>query len=521
MAFRRTAHALVSKTDIPFDLWMEEHRKIHEGAVPENTVKRIASDVLHRCNPKEYLLSHATIVASVDTYAPKGSRTGTRMEMGCQIDVRFPNFRIKPACQKIINNNGDAWERGLLLSTYKTFIGAANYLEHIQVPELSKGFIVDAIARDLGDTCYIDILVATHRKHRVLIQDILSGKMDSMSMGCISLFTTCTRCGNVASDDTQLCPHILYDGKNSLFKDEDGIDHRLAELIGHVSVPDSNMFIEASWVRNPAFTGAVRRNIINGEDANPQVAASIGQAADVYEIRRSMDPIDGLKKVARRIVAEDDPTSDSPDAMDKAAEDPLDDGESVLDAGVGEEKPESSESESSEPAPSSPGDNLAELVNKAQEMLLQSLVNDLGERMAPKPEDVGTAAPGLFGKADMNDNLMAFDRSLAGPFADRPDIRAFAMRAARAVVAGPSAVAAAGLSARDIIVLSWISDAARSQERPALLYKAAMTVGPVTAFPSERSFLAACGLRMGRRPTAEETRHLLRLGRLASISSKF
>lgn len=492
---------------------MEEHRKLHEGIVSADRINRIAKDVLRQCDPKQFLLSHATIVASVDTYAPKGSRTGVQTVQGCQIDVRFPDFRIKPECQKIINNNGDAWERTLLLSTYKTFIGAHNYLEHIQVPQLSKGFIVDAIARDLGNTCYIDILVATDRKHRVLVQDILSGKMDSMSMGCISLFTICSRCGNVASDDTQLCPHVLYDGKGSLYKDEDGVEHRLAELIGHVSVPESNQFIEASWVRNPAFTGAVRRNILNQGD--PAVAAKMDHAAEVFEIRRSMDPINGLSKVANRLAAEDDeqpadPASDSPDAMDAAmgGDEPKDDAA---------EEPKADEPKSDSPA----ADKFNELIEKAQELLLENLVSGLSEKLAPKPEDVGTAVPGLSSGANLNETLLSFDRSVERLYPNRPDIRAFASRAIRAVAAGRPGIARAGLTAKDIIILSWIRDAAKAEERPAVLYKAAMSVGPVSAFPSERSFLSACGLRVGHPLSAEESGFLTRLGRLASLSNKF
>src|ERR1700675_2593851 len=84
---------------------MDELRQQHEGAVSKDYAGRIAKDVLRKCDPKQYLLSHATIVASVDTYAPKGAVTGKRMERGVQVDVRYPDFRVKPACQEIINNN--------------------------------------------------------------------------------------------------------------------------------------------------------------------------------------------------------------------------------------------------------------------------------------------------------------------------------------------------------------------------------------------------------------------------------
>lgn len=61
---------------------------------------------------------------------------------------------------------------------------AVHNCEHVQIEDLSKGRIVDAVARDIGESIYVDILVATDRRHKDLIQAIESGKMSTMSMGC-------------------------------------------------------------------------------------------------------------------------------------------------------------------------------------------------------------------------------------------------------------------------------------------------------------------------------------------------
>lgn len=510
MAFRRTANALVSKSSIEFDEWMDELRDQHEGIVAKDHVGRIAKGVLRKCDPKQYLLSHATIVASVDTYSPKGAKVGRRMERGFEADVRHADFRIRPACQKIINNNGDAWERSLLLSTYKTFIGAPNYLEHIQIPELSKGFIVDAIARDLGDTCYIDILVATDRKHQMLVRDIASGSIDSMSMGCISLFTTCTKCGNLAADDTQLCPCILYDGKNKFFTDDDGQEHRLAELIGHVSVPNSNQFIEASWVRNPAFVGAQRRNFLNPVDASPSLAFDLGRVLDINQLRLQSAVPDGLARAASVR------TADGEQQEEPSQEPPPDDAPS---GGT----PEGDPSPDAPDAPGSGEDKVQALVDRAQELLLEGIVKGLGDRLAPKPEDVPSATPSL-DDANLNETLLTgFDRTVArvraatslGPMRD------WALRVAPAVARGRRGVRAAGLTPRDLVVFSWVCDTAASSALPADMYQAAMRAGAPSGYPSEKSFLAACGVALGRRPSAGEARALSRLGRIASLADKF
>jgi hypothetical protein len=528
MAFRRTANAIMSKSSVLFDEWMEEIRRQHIGATSKDHVNRVAKTVLRKCDPKQYVLSHSTIVASVDSYAPQGAVTGKRMERGIQVDVRYPDFRIKPECQSLINNNGDAWARPLLLSSYKTFVGAPVYLEHIQIPELSKGFIVDAIARDLGHTCYIDLLTATDRKHSVLVRDILSGAIYGQSMGCISLFTICNKCGNVASDDSQLCPCILYDGKGSNFQDEQGLDNKLAELIGHVSVPNSNQFIEASWVRSPAFEGAVRRNILN-PDPEACLSASVGAAVEssrkVYEVR-ALEPLpNGIAKAASKKRLAQESQEELPE--DDSIEDTLDDG--------ADEEPSSSDSGTQDAGSSAPPksdesgeDKMQGFIDKAQEMLLESLVNSLGDRLAPKPEDVPTATlsladPGM-SSSNLNETLLtgsSFEPRLRSVFASNPSIIDWTLRVRRTILGGRRVISKSSLTPRDLIVFSWIADTVGNMTASPNLYKAAMKVGPITAFPSETSYLAACKTALNRPVSSKEIKFFTRIGRIASVSHKF
>jgi hypothetical protein len=510
MATRRYARAIVCNPSVQFDEWMETLRKQHEGAIPKDQLARTASVVLRKCNPNQYLLSHATIVASVDCYAPRSAKTGRQMVYGAQIDVRWPDYRIRPECHELINNNGDAWERSLLLQTYRTFIGAANYLEHIQLPALSKGFIVDAIARDLGKTCYVDILVATERKHQQLVTDILSGVIIGLSMGCISLFTICTKCGNVASDDSQSCPCIMYEGKGRKFSDEDGIEHPISELIGHSSVPNSNQFIEASWVRNPAFSGAIRRGFLNlGQETIEQ----IGQAKTAYEMRQAEPQLEGLRHAAsvRRGQALDDTESQFQTEMDAAQ------------GGQTQAPVDGTDQTGTDQGQVSPTDDpISNLVQKAQEQLLELLVKGLGEKLTPKPEDVGSVAPvSLPVTMHSNDNLVrAFDQGLARVFTGQNELVKWASKVWRiAHLGGRHAIKNAHLSPRDMVVLSWIEDRINGWELPAEIYQIAMNIGPITAFPSETSFLAACRTRMGRNPTPGECTALIRKGRVASIAN--
>ena len=263
MAFLRYARANVVQPSIHGLQW--DKVRVASGAKTINSsLKKQAEDILGEpFTPDRFLLTHSTIVCSVDAITPPNTKTGSIEENGQKINRKYSDYRISSGTDKFINNNLDSWSRGVIKKSYQTFIGAHNFVEHIQVEELSKGRIIDAVLRDIGDSIYVDILVATDRKHKDLVKQIESGQMNSMSMGCSVDFTICTKCGHVAADETEMCNHIKYE-KGNIFFDEQGNKHRVAELCGHEDIGGTAgvTFIEASWVATPAFTGAVARNTL-------------------------------------------------------------------------------------------------------------------------------------------------------------------------------------------------------------------------------------------------------------------
>lgn len=236
---------------------------------------RVARDIKvdwKQFNQDQFIFSHCTIVASVGTE-----------ENGYHID---------PVCTPLINNNGNAWTNPILLSSFRSFVGGENYLEHVQIPELSKGKILDAVIRPIryknsmmskeADVYYTDILVATDRKHDKLCSKIASGELGTMSMGCLAHYVQCSRCGSVMGDNDPNCVHIDHQLMQE-FTDSNGIKRMTAELCGRsfrdtngvwVGDPDSVKFIEASWVENPAFKGAVLNHFLSDI---PKAAAKILQ----------------------------------------------------------------------------------------------------------------------------------------------------------------------------------------------------------------------------------------------------
>lgn len=263
MAFLKYAKAQVVTPQLHGLEW--DKIRVASGAKRlDSSLKKKAEEILGEpFTPDRFLLTHSTIVCSVDAVTVPNKKTGSVQEEGQNINRKYADYRVTSETDKYINNNLDCWSRGVIKKSYKTFVGAHNFVEHVQVEELSKGRIIDAVMRDVGDSIYVDILVATDRKHEELVSQILSGQMNAMSMGCSVDFTICTKCGHVAADEPQMCKHVKYE-KGNVFYDEQGNKHRVAELCGHETTGETGgvTFIEASWVAVPAFKGAVARNTL-------------------------------------------------------------------------------------------------------------------------------------------------------------------------------------------------------------------------------------------------------------------
>lgn len=523
MARNHFAKAIVSNTGASFEQWMDSQRDKHEGIIPKNQVHRIAKQ-MNRINPEQYLLSHATIVASVDTFAPKNVKLGKSTIHGCEIDVSFPDYKIKPETLDLVNNNNDCWSRPVIVGTYRTFLGAQNYLEHIQIPELSKGTIVDAVARDIGRSVYIDILVATDRKHKKLVADILSGEMNSLSMGCVSLFTICAKCGNVSVDDSTSCPCVRYETKGKLFVDEDGNQQKICELIGHISVPESNKFIEASWVKTPAFAGAVRRDLLNPEMIRPSIhtvqeAIELNSRYDLSHLFAS----DLSRFASKSRIAQDDQGGGSEDqgvSQDQGG--PHDQGDSQQSGSQdqGQDSGESGESGSE--------DKLQVMIDKMQEKLMQGLLDGITDRLLQKAEVPSATVDPM--SISSNDNLVrsasiqsirnaskasiSFQQSLIQKFPKSPKLTRWAASTWNSIYLSKKT---ASIPKKDLIIFSWVEDRIAGRVYPDQLYRVSMDVGPIDKFPSRESFHQACASILGRETTVEEKIFFITKAKIAAI----
>jgi len=274
MAFMKYARAQVMHPRITGAAWQGIRKQASSAPTASKNLVAQAGEILGETfSPERYLLTHCSIVASVDVDTVPNVKLGTEKVGSRTVTRKWADYYIKPECAQFVNNNGDSWSREVLMKSFRTFIGAHNFLEHVQIEEQSKGRIIDAVARNIGPSVYVDILVATDRKHAQLVQDIESGKMSTLSMGCSCEFTLCSQCGNVAVDETDLCEHVKYSKLNTFF-DARGQRRVIAELCGHSSHGETGgvQFIEASWVAVPAFAGAVMRNILDPGSVSPEKA---------------------------------------------------------------------------------------------------------------------------------------------------------------------------------------------------------------------------------------------------------
>lgn len=524
MAFSKFATAAVAQPVITMAAWDEVRSKAMALGSAFGTREAQSSMLVQRFDPAQYMLSHCTIIASVDTETGPGL-LGRVKEGGVNIERRHADYYITPTTSKYVNNNQDSWERKLLLGTFRTFIGGQNYVEHLQIPEMSKGRIIDAAARDIGDSIYVDILVATELKHRPLISAIRSKALQTLSMGCTVAYTICSKCGNVAEDETQLCPHIRY-MKGNTFIDGLGKLRKIAELCGHHTDPASVKFIEASWVANPAFTGAVLRDILTPEElasVSPRMQVAFSMPAPVA------DPAQRAKAARdQRLLAVSNQGLDVYDSQGRRVVREVKTPHhfhTVLGA-EGEEEYEGANEDAAAPQKAAPeADPLDKAVSDLADILKEKALEKVRGEITKKE---------LPPRADLSENE---NNTLIHQAAQSPHWRSIARvvlskvkdqsRAGRIVTGlmlfksgGWHAVREAkSYSGREVLAISRFLDEFQGSRiaGETRVYRTVLAVGGVSPYGDVESYLAACRRIYGREVTTSERDALITKGRIYDL----
>jgi hypothetical protein len=170
------------------------------------------------------------------------------------VKLESNGFYIRPDTSDFVNLNGDSWDVNLLEKKASDFVNGYNFHEHQYDPARAKGTVLDVLVKESHRTLYIDALIEVRDEE--MKQAVKTGSIDSVSIGCIYSYVTCTQCGNRYKPEDVRCAHLSR-GLRSYFEDENKIARVISELTGSADNPSSVKFYEISWVRNPAFGGGV------------------------------------------------------------------------------------------------------------------------------------------------------------------------------------------------------------------------------------------------------------------------
>lgn len=515
MAISKTARADVTHPQWSMDYWgsfVDRARgRIRTASNSPNLLTQASEILQDQFSPEKYLLTHATIVASVDTTDVSNVKLGNVSELGRKVNRRWANYRVLPSRDIYINNNHDCWDRPVLLKSYRTFIGAHNFVEHVQIEDQSRGRIIDAAARDIGDSVYVDILIATNRRHASLIQDIESGRMNTMSMGCSVTETICTKCGNVAADETEMCEHVKY-GKGQYEYDSHGRKYRVAELCGHVDLDPTGgvTFIEASWVAVPAFQGAVMRNILAPEQVNLDTRSQMQRV--LAEPPSQWTAPEGQLPKAAGDLASALAQGNTARGMDVTFDDTSLDAGQLAEARRRMRVAQMPAMPDAEGAPEMPGmappggeeepDAMKDLEDKVEKAILDRVRKRLEEKLVSEEEEDQPSDEELATSTNENINHQA-SRKIVAALADGTETL---LRVARSDVELIDGVARLEMShglkvSRDV-------------------YRSVLRVGSTDGHPTLEKYLARCVEVLGRKPQTGEAKTLVRLGRILSLRKK-
>jgi len=310
---------------------------------------------------------------------------------------------------------------------------------------------------------------------------------EGVSVGnCTVDGTICTKCGHWAADETEMCPHIKYE-KGNTFLDDQGRQHRVAELCGHKSLDPTGgvQFVEGSWVGTPAFTGAVLRNII---EVMPDTVQA-HQAAAIL----AQPPEQWSKATYRK-------------AASLASTFMAGWGDEGGDEGGGE----SGEADAAPAAPAGtakgPFDDLEqELTDHLKDRVRKKLKKDMDE------QDL-SEAPGPETPASTNENEGLVKE---GTQPLRMDDLVAAEQRSRY---GSTLSIMCRVASNDADLMNRVAglNTEYGVSIPVPLYRAAVRLGSLGGYTSAQQFTRACQAVLGSTPTIAEVKTLIRLGKLIS-----
>lgn len=175
------------------------------------------------------------------------------------------------AISAIVNLNYDGWPAEELEKSYKTFINDPIFVDHHSaVSDRARGMVIDAQYVETEDDQFIDLLMEIdYETFPALGNEIVSGGLDSVSMGADVEETECSVCGNIAFGMLDICDHVKH------MKGE-VIDGSLVyEICRGID------FYEISLVFEPADITALAKKVVASQD---KTAISWNYVPQTYKV---------------------------------------------------------------------------------------------------------------------------------------------------------------------------------------------------------------------------------------------
>lgn len=189
-------------------------------------------------------------------------------------------YVVVKAISARINQNYDAWPSEELRDNYETFIGDPVFVNHKnEDPERTRGIVLDAkyVEDEVLEDKYILLLIEVDGEaFPNLAHEIVTGGIDSVSMGADIEYSTCSICGNEAVTQEDLCMHVeRY--KGCYLQDDDG--EKLVYEICH-----GVEFFEISFVFDPADETALFEKVKDARTPSlPSESFGVGEVEDPEE----------------------------------------------------------------------------------------------------------------------------------------------------------------------------------------------------------------------------------------------
>jgi len=166
-------------------------------------------------------------------------------------DYIFPVPRAVTADEP--NNNGDCFCHDELTRfspthrcmVFQTFRNDPLHIEHAASnPKTARGYLPDAhYVTDVQDDKHVLTVVAMDTtKDSPLAEGLLSGDVDSFSMGCICDAVRCSYCNKTAKSDRDLCDHLKWYKMSKLdgqlvYEDCLGVEYQELSVVGNPADP--------------------------------------------------------------------------------------------------------------------------------------------------------------------------------------------------------------------------------------------------------------------------------------------